>query len=89
MVPEGPSHPHCGTSPEALLSLKQRESPGLQSRQHHLWASAKLKFLLCIWGLGQYSLDFTHLWVFLSLLLGPLSLISGPFTYSDPAAGDV
>lgn len=23
-VPEGPSHPHCGTSPEALLSLKQR-----------------------------------------------------------------
>lgn len=96
MIPEGPSHPHT-VAPHLRFSCPWSKggSPGLQGWRHRLWAGAKLKFLLCGWGLGQYSLDFIHLGVFLSLLPGPLTLIftlslmSGPFTYSDPAAGDV
>lgn len=96
MVPEGPSHPHT-VAPHLRLSCPWSKggSPGLQGWRHRLWAGAKLKFLLCVWGLGQYSLDLIHLGVFLSLLSGPLTLIftlslmSGPFTYSDPAAGDL
>lgn len=96
MVPKGPSHPHT-VAPHLRLSCPWSKggSPGLQGWRHRLWAGAKLKFLLCVWGPEQYSLDFIHLGLFLSLLPGLLTLIftlsvmSGPFTYSDPAAGDL
>lgn len=71
---EGPSHPHT-VAPHLRLFCPWSKggSPGLQGWRHHLWAGAKLKFLLCIWGPGRYSLDFIHLGLFLSLLLGLLT----------------
>lgn len=96
MIPEGPSHPHT-VAPHLRLSCPWSKG-GVQGSKaggtvSGLVLNSSSSFASGAWD-STHS-DFIHLGVFLSLLPGPLTLIftlslmSGPFPYSDPAAGDV
>lgn len=94
MVPEGPGHPHCGTSLQTLLSLEQRETD--QGSKPGSTSSGLVLLSGPSFAPGAWDSPHSSFISGSSLpLLGPLtliftlSLVSGPFAHLDPAASDV